>query len=155
MEISQFTNVKGAWRLEDGQLRGAGAQVCRVLTGGADWEDYAAETTLTLGTADSAGLLVHVSGAIRGYLIRVNRAGNVKVIRENIEITELGSMQIPMADRYTLRAAVKGGRISATVNGITLPEIIDPEPLPDGGVGLDVSCPGSASFHHLAVHPLE
>ena len=155
VEISQFTNVKGAWRLEYGQLCGAGAQVCRALTGGADWEDYAAETTLTLETADSAGLLVHVSGAMRGYLIRVDRVGNVKVLREDIEITELGSMQIPRADQYTLRAAVKDGRILAAVNGITLPEIIDPEPLPNGGVGLDVSCPGSASFHRLAVHPLE
>ena len=154
-EISQFTNVKGAWRLEDGKLRGAGAQVCRVLTGGADWTDYAAEATLNLETADAAGLLVRASGAMRGYLIQVDRRGFVKVIREDIEKTELVSAHVPDTDCYELRVEVRGGSVLVTANGAKLPLVTDPDPLLTGGVGFDVACPGSASFHRLAVRPLK
>ena len=53
---------------------------------------------------------------------------------------------------HYLQVTVQGDTIVITVNGAIALKTIDPSPLPPGGVGFDVSGPGSASFKLLAVH---
>lgn len=153
-EISQFTRVRGYWYLEDGLLCGVGSDACRALTGGIDWTDYAAETVLHPGTASAASLLVRVSGAMRCYRAQVESDGRVQLLREDVEETLLAEGHVVPADRYTLRMEACGGHLTVAVNGEAVLAADDPYPLTHGGVGLDVRCPGSATFESLAIRPL-
>ena len=88
---------------------------------------------------------------MRGYLVQVNRQGCIKLIREDINQTELASAEIFPRENYNLKVAVKDDTITIMTNGTKILEIADPCPLPPGGVGFDVSCPGSALFSFLAI----
>lgn len=66
-EVSQFTYLRGIWKLEDGQLVGTGAAFAEAYTGSIDWTDIDFTATITPLVPGRVGIGFRVQGAMRSY----------------------------------------------------------------------------------------
>ena len=80
--ISQWTYLRGYWRLENGDYHGSGSGVNESYTGDVDWQDYSLTVRLRPLLGDHHHILTRVQGARRSYAIGFS-AGNQFVIYKN------------------------------------------------------------------------
>ncbi len=65
--ISQWTRLRGYWRLEDGAYHGSGVGECESYSGDIQWSGYTLEASLIPLIGDHHLINVRVQGALRGY----------------------------------------------------------------------------------------
>ncbi|MBK9123671.1 MAG: ADP-ribosylglycohydrolase family protein [Chloroflexi bacterium] len=79
--ISQWTRVRGYWRIEGGAYHGSGVGLCESYTGDPDWTDYRLSVELTPLLGDQHGVLVRVGGARRSYAVCLDADQTVRLYR--------------------------------------------------------------------------
>ena len=67
--ISQWTYLRGYWRLEDGAYHASGTGINESYTGAVNWRDYALSVRLRPLLGEHHHILVRVQGARRSYAI--------------------------------------------------------------------------------------
>ena len=152
-EVSQFTYLKGMWKLDDGKLMGSTSDYGECYTGDIRWTDYSLEGSICCVCEGESALNVRVQGAIRSYavalrngrlMIRKNENG-YRTLAECEHATEIG-------ETYRFRIEASGNRISVFEDGRLLLSVCDEEnPYLSGCVGCSVRDGARAYFDHLVI----
>ncbi|MCB9450685.1 MAG: ADP-ribosylglycohydrolase family protein [Anaerolineaceae bacterium] len=139
--ISQWTRVRGYWRLEDGAYHGSGPGICETYTGDAAWADYTLHVEITPLLGDYHGALVRVGGARRGYAACLSPGGQVTLYRNDGGYSLVASAPYAWQHgrAYTLSVTATGRTITATISDGDITQRIqwvDAAPYPHGQIGL-------------------
>jgi ADP-ribosylglycohydrolase len=133
------------------QNRGRGL----VITGMREWSDYSVQARITPHLAKAFGLAVRVQGLERYYALLPSGKNAIKLIKRldgEIVLAER-AFAWEFGQPYDLQIAVRGSRISATVDGKLLFNVEDRErPLTCGGIAL-VCEEGRIGTDEVSVRP--
>ncbi len=154
--ISQWTFLRGFWRLENGRFHGSGTGINESYTGDIDWQDYQLTVRLTPLLGDFHNILVRVKGSLYAYALGL-AAGNRLVLYKNDKGYQTVS-EAPFAwdhhNSYELNLKVKGSHLSAWVSGGPGLEWRDDErPHLNGQIGLS-NFPGCHTrYEQVSIFP--
>lgn len=117
--ISQWTRLRGYWRLEDRAYHGSGPGICETYTGDIAWRDYALHVELIPLIGDSHHINVRVQGALRSYAFGLAPGGKVALYKKSGEYREVASADFAWThgETYRLSLAADGTNFSAIVQG--------------------------------------
>ena len=137
--ISQWTFLRGHWRLEDGAYHGSGASVSESYTADPAWRDLVFEVDLVPVAGTSHNINVRVQGARRSYAVGLapdNRVVIHKNARGYRPVAEV-NFAWERGVRYRLRVAAVGATITVTLNDHMSLAWTDPDgPYLNGQIGL-------------------
>jgi hypothetical protein len=140
-EVSQFSYLKGIWKLENGELSGSCSDFGEAYTGANSWTDYSFEATLVPHVGESHGINFRVQGAIRSYAVTLS-SGNKLVLSKNENgHRTLMKIEFPWehGKAYTLKAEIKAAGIRVFQGEKVLMEYIDNDkPYLYGQVGVSI-----------------
>jgi len=119
LEVSQFTYLKGIWKLEDGELSGSTNDFGEAYTGGYDWKDYSFEATMIPKRGKFHNINFRVQGAIRSYAVGLADVERLVLYKNENGYRTL--MEIPFQweynREYTFRIEVVGNNIKVMNSG--------------------------------------
>lgn len=136
--ISQWTYLRGYWRLQDGAYHGSGAGVNESYTGDVDWRDYLVTVRLRPLLGNHHNVLVRVQGARRSYavglaaddqLVLYKNDGGYGVVTAVPFIWQHG-------DLYEFNIRVEGDQITAWIGDTKLTWRDENAPFDHGQIGL-------------------
>ena len=133
------------------QNRGRGM----VITGTREWTDYSVQATITPHLAKAFGLAARVQGLERYYGLLISNQNTIKLIKRLDGETILAERALDweFGQPYQLQMMVEENQILASVNGMLLFNVEDPDrPLTGGGVAL-VSEEGRIGVDEVSVTP--
>lgn len=115
--ISQWTRLRGYWRLEDGAYHGSGPGLCESYTGDLAWRDYALEAQIVPLIGEHHHILARVGGALRSYAFGLAPDGRVALYKKAGDYRELASAPFDWRHGrvYTLRLAAQGSALKAVI----------------------------------------
>lgn len=153
-EISQFTRLKGLWRLEEGCLNGSCSDFGEAYTGAADWTDYTLECTAIPLLGEHHRINFRVQGGMRSYAFGLAPEGKLALYKnENGAYRELVSAPFPWeaGKEYLLKVRVFGQNITADCGGTALSfEDLD-RPYLNGCAGFSIEDGSRCRFRKLKV----
>lgn len=157
--ISQWTRLRGYWRLEDGAYQGSGVPVCESYSGDLRWEDYTVTAELTPLAGENHLVNTRVRGGQRSYAFGLAPDGKVAFYKKDGEYQEGASanFQWKAGTRYTLTVRAAGNTFEATVTGggkeahLTWKD--NDAPYLTGQIGLSTWHGGHTAFHSVTVAP--
>lgn len=156
--ISQWTFLRGSWRLEDDALHGTSASNSEIYTGAPEWEDYAFTAVLTPVTGDDHRINVRVQGARRSYAVGLAADQRLVLYKNDRGYRELASVPFAwtIGERYTLTCKVAGASLAVfTSSDAALLQYVDQDaPYLSGQVGLSCGTGCHTIFHSIAVAPV-
>jgi hypothetical protein len=117
------------------QNRGRGL----VITGTREWRDYTVQASLTPHLAKAFGLAARVQGLERYYALVLSNQDTIQIVKrlDGQKILAEEEFAWDLGQPYDLQIAVRGNRISASVNGAVWFEAADENrPLTGGGIAL-------------------
>ena len=148
--ISQWTRLRGYWRLEDGAYHGSGVGLCETYTGDINWDDYTLEVELIPIFGEHHTINIRVQGAMRSYALGLapdNRIVLYKKQRSQLPEAyhNLTEAEFPWqhGETYTLKITAQGNTLVASVSGHdrqeqTLQWADDQDAYRSGQIGLSV-----------------
>ena len=138
--ISQWTFLRGYWRLEDDTYVGSGPSESETYTGSPEWCDYTVQASITAHLGDMHGLMARVQGARRSYIMALTQENTVALFKKNGEhLTELSSVHFSWkhGETHELSLTVTGNSILGKVDGRLLIQVSDKiDPYLSGQIGL-------------------
>ncbi len=137
--ISQWTYVRGYWRLENGAYHGSGAGINESYTGDIDWQDYRLDVQLTPLLGNHHHVNVRVQGAQRSYAIGFAPDDRVIVYKNTGEYQPVASAPFLWrhGQSYQLNVTVNGNRLQVAVDNMPLLTWVDADsPYLHGQIGL-------------------
>lgn len=159
--ISQWTYLRGYWRIENGAYHGSGVGYNESYTGNINWQDYTVSAEITPILGDYHNINLRVQGASRSYAFGLapdntialyKKDKSYQMVKETDFVWEYGS-------RYRLRVIVKGDEFIATIESDKETKIIQwrdtVSPYENGQIGLSVWNNAHTAFHWLKVVPEE
>ena len=151
---SQWTVLRGYWRLQDGAYHGSGAAVNESYSGDVAWRDYSVSATLLPLSGDYHNVNARVRGSLQGYALGL-AAGQRLVLYKN-DGRYRTVAEAPFAwqpgQRYRLTLAVRGKRLEGSVeNGPRLQWQDDETPYLQGQIGLSNFCGCHTAFEDVRV----
>jgi ADP-ribosylglycohydrolase len=153
--ISQWTFLRGYWRLEDGAYHGSGGAVSESYTGDPAWRDLALEVDLVPLAGESHNVNIRVQGARRSYaagLARGDRIVICKNARGYLPVAEAG-FPWQLGVRYHLRVDAAGPTIRLAVDDRPLLTWTDQdEPYLNGQIGFS-NFASHTRYERLRVFP--
>jgi ADP-ribosylglycohydrolase len=153
-EISQFTRLKGLWRLEDGLLSGSCSDFGEAYTGGSDWTDYTMECAVIPQLGDTHNVNFRVQGAMRSYAFGLAPGARLVLYKnENGVYRELAGtpFQWEAGKKYLLKVRVSGQNITASCGETTLSFSDAEHPYLYGCVGLSVKNGSHCHYGNLKI----
>ncbi|MEA3334294.1 MAG: ADP-ribosylglycohydrolase family protein [Chloroflexota bacterium] len=93
--ISQWTFLRGFWRLDEGGYHGSGVGVNETYTGDIQWQDYSLSVRLTPLKGDHHNINVRVSGALRSYAAGLAPDGKVVLYRNDRGYRQVSGAAFP------------------------------------------------------------
>lgn len=94
--ISQWTFLRGYWRLEDGGYHGSGAEMSETYTGDIDWKDISVRARLVPLLGEHHLVLVGVQGALRSYAAGLAPGGRLALYKNKDGVyQEMASIPFP------------------------------------------------------------
>lgn len=127
-----------------------------MITGTAEWQDYSVEAELTPHMAEATGVAVRVQGLERYYLLRLDRGGELQLIKRNHadRVLARAPFEWRAEEPVRLRLEVDGGTLRGFVDGVETVRASDElRPLRSGGVA--VTCEsGRVGCSEVSVRPL-
>jgi len=159
--ISQWTKLRGYWRLEgDARYHGSGPGLCETYTGDIAWEDYRLEARVIPVIGDHHNLNIRVQGALRSYAGGLGPQGTLALYRKSgQDYTLVASAPFPwqlgtpvilrltaQGNRLTLEAERDGQRAALTW--------VDPAPYRHGQIGLSTWHGSHTAYEGVRVSPL-
>jgi len=148
-EVSQFTYLRGIWKIENNQLSGTGPSFAEAYTGSIDWEDIDFSAKVTPLVLGRAGIGFRVQGAMRSYCAALE---NKKLcLMKNINGNYKTLCDIPfdysIGSPVSLRVICKGAQIEIFENEKKIIDFTDKEnPYLTGCVGAVLANGGRASY---------
>lgn len=116
--ITQWTRLRGYWRIEDGAYHGSGVGLCESYTGAVTWQDYKMTVKLTPLVGEHHGALIRVGGATRSYALCLAPDNQFVLYRNDCAYSPVVSTDFEWkTDKlYQLEITAKGNRIRATID---------------------------------------
>jgi ADP-ribosylglycohydrolase len=155
--ISQWTRLRGYWRLEDGAYHGSGVGECESYTGDVRWTDTTVETELTPLSGDHHLVLARVQGALHSYGFGLAPDG-LALFKKDKVVQILAALPFAWAhgERYRLSLHAEGDTLTGTVtapDGTTQTiSVRDGEaPYLNGQIGVATWDGGHTAFHLVNV----
>lgn len=157
--ISQWTRVRGYWRIEDGAYHGSGVGLCESYTGDPNWTDYTLRVQLTPVLGDQHGALVRVGGARRSYAVCLDSGQTIGLYRNTSKPERITSAPFAWAHgrTYTLTITAKGSTLHAEITDgeqTQRLEWTDDDPLLRGQIGLCAWNNSHTRFTAVSVQPV-
>ena len=159
--ISQWTKLRGYWRLEDdGRYHGSGPGLCESYTGDIAWEDYCLEVGVIPLIGDHHNINARVQGALRSYAGGLAPEGTLALYRKNGgEYDCVASAPFPWRHgaRYTLRLTAHGDRLALEAEGDgqrAALEWTDPAPYRSGQIGLSTWHGSHTAYEGVRISPI-
>jgi ADP-ribosylglycohydrolase len=117
--ISQWTRLRGYWRIEDGAYHGSGVGVCETYTGDLAWRDYEITADLAPLIGDYHMVNVRVGGALYGYAFGLAPEGKIGLYKKDWDYKLVASAPFAWRCGETYHVSVAANRnvISAHVEG--------------------------------------
>jgi len=156
--ISQWTFLRGNWRMEEGALHGNAASNGELYTGAPEWTDYAFTVRLTPIVGVDHRVNVRVQGARRSYAVGLAADGRLVLYKNDKGYRELAS--IPFAwetgAEYAITLKAQGNTLTAAVGGedVGLRFVDEDAPYLTGQVGLSIGTGCHVLYHSVEVAPL-
>jgi ADP-ribosylglycohydrolase len=153
-EVSQFTYLKGIWKLEDGALSGSCCDDGEAYTGGHAWTDYRFEAVLEPQLGERHNLNFRVQGAMRGYAVGLAPGDRLELLRndDGYQPVRAADFAWHCGGRYELAVDVRGPVITVRGDGRTLIEHVDRvRPWLRGQVGVSVMAGSHCHFRDLRI----
>jgi ADP-ribosylglycohydrolase len=125
-----------------------------ILHGTRDWTDYRVEADVTLHLGAYGGIAVRAQGLHRLYAARILREGKLHLVRvrdEEETVLAEAPLQVDLEQPIAMAVTVKGDRITATADGVTV-EATDMA-FANGAIGLLVH-EGALSTEAVRVGPV-
>jgi ADP-ribosylglycohydrolase len=154
--ISQWTRLRGYWRLEDGAYHGGGVGFCESYSGDIRWTDYAYDVSLVPIIGEHHCINVRVQGALRSYAFGLAPDGCITLYKKDKTYQAMASASFAWAHgkRYRLRVVAQGNVLTAVARA---PEGVeqaiqwqdDDSPYLSGQIGLS-TC-GHTRFESVAL----
>ena len=115
--ISQWTRLRGYWRLEDGACAGSGIGKSELYTGDVTWTDYAVEADVVPVIGDHHYINVRVQGALRSYAFGLAPDNTVALYKNDKGYSEVATAPFDWSEgeTYTLAVQTNGDTLMATV----------------------------------------
>ncbi|MDI6618341.1 MAG: hypothetical protein QME45_06635 [Clostridiales bacterium] len=138
LEVSQFTYLKGIWRIENGELSGSCCDFGEAYTGGNKWKDYTFEATIKPQVGEYHGINFRVQGAIRSYSVGLIPSNKLALSKNENGYRILEKVDFPWhcGGEYTLKVEAKGPSIKVMDGDKVLIEYEDSDkPYLTGQVG--------------------
>jgi len=154
VEASQFSYVKGLFRVEDGQLSGSCADFGEAYTGDAAWTDYSFEGTVIPQLGECHGLNFRVGGAIRSYAVMLTPDGKLALRKNANGYRTLGEIDFPWEHgrEYRFKITLRGNHIVVRHGDLTLLDYTDADrPYLRGCVGVCVQKGSHAHFKNFTI----
>lgn len=116
--ITQWTRLRGYWRIEDGAYHGSGVGLCETYTGAPTWQNYQMTVELTPLIGEHHGALVRVGGANRSYALCLAPDHQLTLYRNDCGYSPVASTDFEwQTDKnYQLQVTAKGNRIHAVIS---------------------------------------
>lgn len=154
LEVSQFTYLKGIWKLEDNELSGSCCDFGEAYTGAHDWKDYTYEVTLVPKMGDYHRINFRVQGAIRSYAVGFAPGNKLVLYKNENGYRPLAEKDHPWAcgNEYTLKVVVKGAEIKVVSDGQEMIAYTDSDsPYLTGQVGMSVVNGSRCHYKNLVI----
>lgn len=136
--VSQWTYLRGYWRLEDGAYHGSGVGINESYTGDIDWKDYTLTVRLTPLCGEYHLIMGRVQGTLRSYAFGLTPEGLALYKNEN-EYKLVASMPFDWSNNqsYELNLQIVGNHFRGSVmNGPVLDWEDSNNPYLNGQIGL-------------------
>lgn len=115
--ITQWTKVRGYWRLESGTYHGSGVELCETYTGSPAWQNYQMTVELMPLMGQHHGALVRVGGANHSYAACLAPNNQFVIYRNDCGYTPVASIDFEWQhnQQYTLQIIAQDNHIHATI----------------------------------------
>lgn len=155
--VSQWTRLRGYWRLEGGAYHGSGVGECESYTGDIGWTDTTVEAELTPLSGDHHLVLARVQGALHSYAFGLAPNG-LALYKKDKAAQVLASLPFAWAHggRYRLSLRAEGNRLTGTATAPdgttqTITASDTQAPYQHGQVGVATWHGGHTAFHLVNV----
>lgn len=158
--VSQWTRLRGYWRLEGGRYHGSGPGLCETYTGDIAWTDYTVETRMMPIIGDYHHVNVRVQGAQRSYAVGFAPGDQLALYRKDAgSYTLVAATQFPWrrGEVYTLAITVQGAHLRAAVSSAESGAALawtDPQPYLNGQIGLSTWQGSHTAYETVRVTPV-
>ena len=153
-DITQFTQLKGTARLENGTMLLSSSDFEEVYTGKTTWEDYTVSARIVPVAGGEHFLLFRVQGAIRSYGFGFSGEEHAILMKNNNGYAVLSDCAYhwQYGAVYQLSVIVRGNTISCAVNGKVCIEYTDlTRPYRSGAVGAAVRDHSACRIEQISI----
>jgi ADP-ribosylglycohydrolase len=159
--ISQWTYLRGYWRIENGAYHGSGIGYNESYSGDINWKDYTISTEITPIMGDYHNINLRVQGALRSYAFGLAPDNTIALYKKDksYRMVQKTDFVWEHGNRYQLQVSAKDDEFVATIMGGNETKTINwrdtDAPYRNGQIGLSVWDNGHTAFHWLKVIPEE
>ena len=116
--ISQWTWLRGYWRLEEGAFHGSGVGICEAYTGDPVWDDYTLDVELVPLIGDYHCINTRVQGALRSYAFGLAPDGHAALYKKSGDYVQVAAVPFEwqLGRQCHLKIAAQGAQFSATID---------------------------------------
>jgi ADP-ribosylglycohydrolase len=157
--VSQWTRLRGYWRLEDGAYHGGGPGLCESYSGDIRWTDYTMEAEVVPLAGEHHQVNVRVGGSLRSYAFGLAPDGQIAIYKKDREYKVAASAPFAWTHgtSYRLSITANGDTFTASVyapDGKTqsLSWRDTESPYLNGQIGLSSWNGGHTRFQSVRVH---
>ena len=166
-DLSQWNGLIGDWSIDQGELVGTGwgsGTDAYIYAGETSWTDYALQAKVIF-VDDNAILVLRSSGRGQNeYLLYLWQQGGeysntyeVSKYQDGVYYTFTGGFipsPVTITNPSVVQVQVSGNRLFLFINGVYMDEIVDPDPLTNGRIGLGVIWDYTSRFDDVVVTTL-
>ncbi len=160
--ISQWTRLRGFWRLENGAYHGSGVGENETYSGDPAWGDVALDVTLVPLVGDHHCINARVQGALRSYALGLAPDHKLILYKKDraYQIVAAADFAWTHGQHYRLTISAHGDELSATAHGddgVTQSLVWRDEATPylTGQIGLSTWGGGHTRYESVRVHPVD
>jgi hypothetical protein len=160
--ISQWTRLRGYWRLESGGYHGSGIGECETYSGDLQWTDYTLEAELVPLIGEHHLINARVQGALYSYAFGLAPDQQVMLYKKDKTYTPVASASFEWSqdEIYQLRLTADGDVLTGTATAPdgrtqTLTWRDDSRPYLSGQIGLSTWHGGHTRYQRVGIHPIE
>jgi hypothetical protein len=160
--ISQWTRLRGYWRLENGGYHGGGPGECESYTGDIRWTDYVVEAEIVPLAGNCHNINVRVQGAQKSYAFGLGPDYVIALYKKEKVYSSVAGAAFPWEREipYRLSVTVSGDMITGTISAsdgrsATLTWQDTDALYLNGQIGLSTWYGGHMRCNWLRVRPLE
>ncbi len=119
--ISQWTYLRGYWRLADGAYHGSGSGISESYTGDVNWQDYRLTVRLRPLLGDDHLILARVQGARRSYAAGLGTGDQFILYKNDGGYKPIAAVPFPWqhGQSYTVKIQVSGNVITTWLDDRT------------------------------------